>query len=195
MVAERLGLYFEDGKLDLLRDVLRRRMEDIGCHHFLEYRKHISSGAGERVEIRALAEQLTVGETYFFRYAEHFQAFAEVVLPNRIQARAGERRLRILSAGCASGEEPYSLAILICERFPELASWDIEILGFDVNPSMVEKAQRARYTPWSLRETSDDLRLKYFRSRGRDFQLDETWSTKTPGFCNAKPLTLCSAAM
>lgn len=174
LVAERLGLHFEDGKLDFLADVLRQRMEETGCHQFSSYQRCISSSAGERSEICALAEHLTVGETYFFRYAEHFQAFAEVVLPNRIQARGGDRRLRILSAGCASGEEAYSLAILIRERFPDLASWDIEILGFDVNSAVVGKARRARYSPWSLRETPHDLGLKYFRGHGRDFQLDET---------------------
>jgi chemotaxis protein methyltransferase CheR len=173
LVAERLGLHFEDSKLDFLADVLRQRMEDTGCHLFSAYRKRISSFAEERSETGALAEQLTVGETYFFRYAEHFRAFIEVVLPNRIQARGGDLRLRILSAGCASGEEPYSLAILIRERFPELASWDVEIRGFDVNASVVGKAKRARYSPWSLRETPYDLQAKYFRGHGREFQLDE----------------------
>jgi len=173
LVAERLGLNFEDSKLDFLADVLRQRMEDTGCPLFSAYRKRISSFPEERSETGALAEQLTVGETYFFRYAEHFQAFAEVVLPNRIQARGGDRRLRILSAGCASGEEPYSLAILMRERFPELASWDVEIRGFDVNAAVVGKAKRARYSPWSLRETPHDLQSKYFLGHGRDFQLDE----------------------
>ena len=173
LVAERLGLYFEDGKLDLLAEVLRQRMEDTGCHQFSEYQNRISSIAGERSEIGALAERLTVGETYFFRYAEHFQAFAEVVLPSRIHARGSDRRLRILSAGCASGEEPYSLAILIRERFPELAPWDIEIIGLDVNSSVMGKAKRARYSPWSLRETPENLQLKYFHRAGRDFELDK----------------------
>jgi len=173
LVAERLGLYFEDGKLDLLAQVLRQRMENTGCRQFSAYQNRISSFAGERSEIGALAEQLTVGETYFFRYAEHFQAFAEVVLPNRIQAHGGDRRLRILSAGCASGEEPYSLAILIRERFPQLASWEIEILGFDVNSVVVGKAKRARYSPWSLRETPEHLQSKYFHGAGRDFELDK----------------------
>jgi chemotaxis protein methyltransferase CheR len=173
LVAKRLGLHFEESKMDFLADVLRQRMEETRCHLFSEYRKRISSFAEERSETCALAEQLTVGETYFFRYAEHFQVFADVVVPNRIRARGGDRRLRILSAGCASGEEPYSLAILIRERFPELASWDIEIVGFDVNASVVGKAKRARFSPWSLRETPNDLQLKYFRSHGRDFQLDE----------------------
>jgi chemotaxis protein methyltransferase CheR len=173
LVAERLGLYFDDGKLDLLAEVLRQRMEVTGCHQFSAYQNRISSFAWERNEIGALAEKLTVGETYFFRYAEHFQAFADVVLPSRIHARGGDRRLRILSAGCASGEEPYSLAILIRERFPELASWDIEILGFDVNSSVVGKAKRARYSPWSLRETPENMQLKYFHGAGREFELDK----------------------
>ena len=173
LMAERLGLCFEDSKLDFLADVLRQRMEETGCHLFSVYRKRISSMSEERNETCALAEHLTVGETYFFRYAEHFRVFAEVVLPSLIQARGGVRRLRILSAGCASGEEPYSLAILVRERFPELASWDIEILGFDVNPAMVAKAKRARYSSWSLRENPHDLQAKYFRGHGREFQLDE----------------------
>jgi chemotaxis protein methyltransferase CheR len=173
LVAECLGLHFEDSKLDFLADVLRQRMEDTGCRLFSAYRKRILSFPEEHSETGALAEQLTVGETYFFRYAEHFEAFAEVVLPNRIQARGGDHRLRILSAGCASGEEPYSLAILIRERFPELATWDVEIRGFDVNAAVVGKAKRARYSPWSLRETPHALQSRYFRGHGRDFQLDE----------------------
>ena len=172
LVAERLGLHFEDAKLDFLADVLRKRMEDTGCSRFSVYQGRISSIPGERDEVCALAEQLTVGETYFFRYAEHFAALGDVVLPSRIQARRGERKLRILSAGCASGEEPYSVAILIREHFPELDSWDLDILGFDINPAMVEKAHRARYSPWSLRETPDDLRVKYFRIEGRELHLN-----------------------
>lgn len=172
LVAERLGLHFEDGKLDFLADVLRKRMEDTGCHQFSLYHGRVSSLRTESDEICALAEELTVCETYFFRYAEHFAAFAEVVLPSRIQARNGDRSLRILSAGCASGEEPYSLAILIRQQFPELGSWNIEIVGFDVNPSMVKKAVRGRYSPWSLRETPDELQRKYFRAEGRELQLN-----------------------
>jgi hypothetical protein len=68
LVAELLGLYFDDGKLDFLADVLRQRMEDTGCHLFSAYQKRISPFPGKRDEVCALAEQLTVGETYFFRW-------------------------------------------------------------------------------------------------------------------------------
>jgi chemotaxis protein methyltransferase CheR len=174
LVARRFGLYFEDTKLDFLADVLQRRMEATQCAPFSSYQRHIVSPANEQEEFRVLAEQLTVNETYFFRYGDHFRAFAEVVVPNRIQARSPRRLLRILSAGCASGEEAYSLAILIRDQLPELASWDITIHGIDVNGSMVGKAWRARYSAWSLRETSTDLHRKYFRADGRDFLLDST---------------------
>ena len=174
LVARRLGLYFEDSKLDFLADVLRRRMEGTRSALFSSYQRRIASSANEHEELCVLAEQLTVNETYFFRYADHFRAFAEVVVPNRIQARAHQRRLRILSAGCASGEEAYSIAILIRDQLPELASWDITIHGIDVNASMVGKALRARYSTWSLRETPADLNRKYFRPDGRDFLLDST---------------------
>ncbi len=173
LVAERLGLFFEDGKLDFLADVLRKRMEDTGCEQFASYRGRILSPSRKREEISALAEQLTVGETYFFRYMEHFRAFAEVVIPSRVEARGNDHRLRILSAGCASGEEPYSVSILLREQFPSLASWNIATIAFDISPLAVEKARRGRYPLWSLRETPDELRLKYFRPAGRDFQLED----------------------
>lgn len=144
VVAQRLGLRFEDAKLDFLAEVLQQRMERTGCGLFSSYQQHISSFSGGK-ELRTLAEQLTVCETYFLRYAEHFHAFAEVVVPNRMQVRGPQRRLRILSAGCASGEEAYSLAILLRERFPELASWEVAILGIDVNASMVGKALGALF--------------------------------------------------
>jgi chemotaxis protein methyltransferase CheR len=173
-VAQRLGLYFDDARLDFLADVARQRMEATRCDLFSSYQRRLVSSATEREELRALAERLTVNETYFFRYADHFRAFAEVVVPERIRARGDDHRVRILSAGCASGEEAYSLAILIRTQIPQLASWDVKIHGIDVNASMVGKAVRARYSAWSLRDTSAYIRTTYFRHDGPDFLLDVT---------------------
>ncbi len=169
LITNRLGLQFEDGKLDYLADLLRQRMAAFGYERFAAYLPQIDSG-----ELRVLAEKLTVCETYFFRYWDHFRALTEAVLPARIQARSAERQLRILSAGCASGEEAHSIAILLRERFPELESWDVSIHGIDVNPSMIDRAQKGLYSIWSLRETPPALRERYFRPDGREFQLDET---------------------
>jgi chemotaxis protein methyltransferase CheR len=172
LVSRRLGLLFEDDKLDYLADVLRERLGAVGRDRCDAYFEHLSSGGPE--EVRALARRLTVGETYFFRYFDHFRAFAEVVLPDRARHREAQRQLRILSAGCASGEEAYSLAILVMEHLPNASSWDVQIRGIDVNPSTIEKASAARYSAWSLRDTPTPVRERYFLPYGREFQLAET---------------------
>jgi chemotaxis protein methyltransferase CheR len=171
IVVRRLGLHYEDGRLDYLADVLRQRMESNGSPRFDAYVKRLTTSPSGSEELRALAEQLTVNETFFFRNANNLRAFAEVVLPDRVRAKSHEKRLRILSAGCASGEEPYSLAILVREALPDLAAWDVKIIGIDVNPAMLTKANQARYTAWSLRATAEAAKRRYFREDGRDFVL------------------------
>ncbi len=172
IVAQRLGLQYEDGKLDYLADILRQRMASAECPRIEAYLERLTSLSRSSDELRALAEQLTVNETFFFRNADHFRALAELVLPDRIRAKAPEKRLRILSAGCASGEEPYSLAAVVREVLPDLGSWDVKIIGIDVNPAILAKATQARYSSWSLRATPEDTQRRYFRPDGRDFVLD-----------------------
>src|SRR5258708_26081493 len=112
-----------------------------------------------REEWRVLAERLTVAETYFFRYWDHFRAFGEHVLHARKRWRSGLRPLRILAAGCASGEEAYSLAMLIREQVPESTeSGMTTIHGIDINPAILEKGRKGRYSTWSLRDTPSGFR-------------------------------------
>jgi chemotaxis protein methyltransferase CheR len=172
LLGQQLGLHFEDDKLDALSDVVRDRMDALGCSRFGAYESRLR-GPGLGDEVRALAGRLTVGETYFFRYWDHFRAFAEVVLPERVAALRDRRRLRILSAGCASGEEAYSLAMLVRDHLPEREAWELDIRGIDVNPSMIEKARRGRYTRWSLRETTAEAQARNFRADGGQFELDQ----------------------
>jgi chemotaxis protein methyltransferase CheR len=171
IIVRRFGLHLEDGRLDYLADVLRQRMESNGNLRFDSYFKGLTASPSGSEEFRALAEQLTVNETFFFRNTDSLRAFTEVVLPDRIRAKSRERRLRILSAGCASGEEPYSLAILVREALPDFGAWDVKIIGIDVNLAMLTKAREARYSAWSLRATSEDAKRRYFRVEGRDFVL------------------------
>jgi chemotaxis protein methyltransferase CheR len=174
MVAERLGLSFEDGKLDYLADILRSCFE---ASHEVDCPRYLGRLAGRphwRDEWQALAEKLTVAETYFFRYWDHFRAFVDVVLPAYTGPNGLPQELRILSAGCASGEEAYSLAILIRERRSALAgAGPVTLVGIDVNPATIRKAVAARYSPWSLRETPLEMRERHFRIEGRDFVLNE----------------------
>jgi chemotaxis protein methyltransferase CheR len=124
--------------------------------------------AASREEVRALARELTVGETYFFRHREQFQALAEVALPER-RTQAIGRKLQILSAGCASGEEAYSLSITARERLPDAA---VLVRAADANPAALERARRGRYSAWSLRETTPEQRRRWFSGNGDHFVLD-----------------------
>ena len=174
LVTRHLGLQYEDGKLDYLADVIRQRMQSLGRARFESYSAylgHLNASPKGSAEWRTLAEQLTVNETFFFRNTDNFVALAEIVLPERIRAKAQTKQLRILSAGCSSGDEPYSLAIMVREALPDLDAWDVKIIGIDINPVILLKAKQARYSEWALRATSEDVQRRYFRADGADFVL------------------------
>lgn len=171
IVARRLGLQFDNGNKEWLTDVLQQRLQKQKGAGVAPYLASLGTGGGE-AELRVLATLLTVTETYFFRVGDQFRALADAVLADRTRAHVTDHRLRFLSAGCASGEEAYSIAILLLERFPELRSWEIEVLGLDLNSAMIAKAREGRYHKWSLRDTAEEVREKYFRREGADYVLE-----------------------
>ncbi|MCF8042610.1 MAG: hypothetical protein K9K65_09995 [Desulfarculaceae bacterium] len=114
---------------------------------------------------------LTIGETYFFRDSSQFEALRFHLLPEIIKRRRGERRLRLWSAGCASGEEPYSLAMLLTEIIPDLDRWSISILGTDINKESLARARRGRYKKWSFRQVGPDMVRRFFTQENDRFEL------------------------
>ena len=174
IIAARLGLQFDETKTDLLADAFRLRLEARGRIRPGAYLAGLGSGTKEAQELRALASLLTVGETYFFRAPEQFRALTELVVPERMHLPNARGPLRILSAGCASGDEAYSLAITLRERIPEMPRLGVSVVGFDINPAILAKAKDARYASWSLRGTTPEMRDKYFQKDGKHFILDES---------------------
>lgn len=170
--SRQLGLHFGEGQLGVLAETLRRRIERTGRLPEV-YLADLEARDRERAreEARLVAQDLTVTETYFFRNTDQFRAFRELVLPERARARAATRRLRLLSAGCASGEEAYTLAMVVRDC-PELVGWDVGIQAIDVNVAMLAKASAGRYSSWSFRETPTEVQARCFRAEGRDFVLD-----------------------
>ena len=170
-VASRLGLWFDDDKLEQLASVLDRRLRaapDAATHYLDRLEAHGKSLG----ELREIAQELTVGETYFFRHNDQFRAFSEVALPARIRARGGLRQLRLLSAGCSSGEEAYSLSILARARARDLG-FELSVRAVDVNPRALERARAARCSSWALRETPAEMRDRHFDVEGRDHVLSK----------------------
>jgi len=165
-IAACLGLHFDDTKLTLLDEVLQRRLNATRLsptRYFSRLRQNDPAEVGE------LARELTVGETYFFRHAEQLRVFGDVVLASR----TGGRRVRVLSAGCASGEEAYSLAMVARERGRDVPA-EVSILGVDVNPAAIQKARRGRFSTWALRGMPEDVKQRWLRHDGRDFVIDES---------------------
>jgi chemotaxis protein methyltransferase CheR len=171
LLADRLGWTFVDSDGEQLARVLRRRAQVHGQSD-LGYLRQLGAGAPDD-ELSALAEELTITETYFFRHGEQFRALAQAALPARIQARTDRRELRMLSVGCSSGEEAYTLAIVALEARPD-PRWRISVLGLDANPQMLRRAGAGRYSTWSLRETPDAVRERWFHARDGAFELDDS---------------------
>jgi chemotaxis protein methyltransferase CheR len=170
MLRRWMGFEFDEGKSGTLAELLLRRAETMGLT-VPAYLDRLEGPHPPHSELTHLVEELTVTETSFFRNADQMRAFEQTVIPDRVEARGSARKLRILSAGCASGEEPYSLAI-IAQTSPYLAGWDVDIRALDINPAVLRRAAAAHYSPWSLRQTPAAIRARFFRSDGRDHVLN-----------------------
>jgi chemotaxis protein methyltransferase CheR len=167
-VARKSGLFFPDSKREDLMTVLHDRMgvlsrfANLGA--YLDYLEREEDGGRE---LRHLVGRLTVGETYFFRNRGQFAVLREEILPAIIKRRrAHGRRLRIWSAGCSTGEEPYSLAILLRELLPDIDRWEIHLLATDINEDSLATARDGVYRNWSFREVEEHYRQANFTTEG-----------------------------
>lgn len=163
MITQRIGLRFPPDRWSDLARGLKEAARELGLTDFSTWIDLLTSTEPTYTQLQVLANQLTVGETYFFRQPEVFAALRENILPRMLsQARAKDRVLRIWSAACSTGEEPYSLAILLSELLPDVAEWDAKILATDVNSHSLARAAKGIYSQWSFRETADAVRDRYF---------------------------------
>ena len=162
-VAGRMGLYFPEGRRSDLERGLRSASRELGFDDPEAYTRWLISSSHTKRQIEVLASHLTVGETYFFRDRRCFDFLKEKVLPELIgQRTTAGRYLRIWSAGCCTGEEPYSIAILLNRIMGDRVDWNITILGTDINPLFLRKASAAIYGDWSFRDTPEWVRARYF---------------------------------
>jgi chemotaxis protein methyltransferase CheR len=168
------GIYHSEQKLYLLVSSCARRMAACGAASAAEYLDRLTTGANRDAELRLLLNEITIGETYMFRHPAQLDALSTVILPQimAIKTGLGLKRLRFWSAGCSTGEEPYTLAMFLLEE-KQLAGWTFEILATDLNTRSVEAARAGIYGEYALRNTSEALRRKYFKNAG-DGKLEVT---------------------
>jgi chemotaxis protein methyltransferase CheR len=175
LIEERLGLQYCRSSLIELEASLAARMRALQCRSFDAYLKRLESAVTMYDEMRELAAKLTIGETYFFRSPDQLRVFSEIALPRLIRTNPA-RQIRILSAGCSTGEEPYTLAMTLRE-LGKSAPAEVSILGLDINPEAIAKAQRGRYSAWAMRATPPECIHRYFRREHSQFVLDQSVQT------------------
>jgi chemotaxis protein methyltransferase CheR len=172
LVRDRYGLSFPEKRRTDLEMGVRQAFAASTCADLDEYYHLLENSNGAGVEMDRLVNALTVGETYFFRDAGQFDALYNQVLPQIINRRRALRTLRIWSAGCASGEEPYSIAMMLRDLLPDVDEWSITILGTDLNTEALDRARKAVYGDWSFREErARKCRPRFFQRRGKRYDL------------------------
>jgi chemotaxis protein methyltransferase CheR len=163
--------YYRDRDL-YMAELIGGRMSKLGLSDCASYSQRLSDGEEGRYELDALIADLTIGETYFFRDREQFDAIRDVVIPEILDRKQSSKQLRIWSAGCANGAEPYSLAILLARELGHrLAGWDVSIFATDINRQSLADAQAGNFQEWALRSTSDAVKRNCFSIEGRHFAI------------------------
>lgn len=162
-VYQYCGLHFDIDSKYLLEKRLNKRLTEHRLSNFKDYYYLLRYSPEKDRELAAIIDLLTTNETYFFREDFQLKTFVEEIIPElcEVKKRQGNRSLRIWSAGCSSGEEPYTIAMLLLER-PELAGWDINVVGTDISQEVLTKARHGLYGPNSFRVTDDYFLQKYF---------------------------------
>jgi chemotaxis protein methyltransferase CheR len=170
LVQRTSGIELSEVRRSDLERAVQRTVERMSMHGPAELHAHLSrSDSG--VDLEAFIAELTIGETYFFRHRAQFEALERTILPELIARRSEERRLRIWSAGCATGEEPYSLAMLLDRMLPDREAWSVMILGTDINRASLEQAQRGTYRSWSFRGVDQTTQRRYFTRTGDEHRI------------------------
>src|SRR5664279_510684 len=170
-IYQKLGLYFDERKIYFLKKRVEKRMELLGIDDPRDYVFMVSYADPKGVEMQALANLVTTNETYMFREYDQLQSFANCCLPEVLSAKQarGERSLRIWSAGCSSGEEAYTLAMIVQDVFPQAQSWDCEIVATDIDENMLQRVAAARYGARSVGDVPAEYRDKYLTQDGDEW--------------------------
>lgn len=173
LLRRRTGIVIRDHQLKSLRNTVYRACARFGYRRCEDYVTALEWVSETSREMEHLIAGITVVESYFFRERTQIEFLRTTWMPQVISAkqRTGEKSLRIWSAGCAAGQEVYTLAILMREALPDIEAWTVHLMGMDINTEALGHAIRGRYSEWSFRATSDETRTRYFSRHGDEYEV------------------------
>lgn len=175
-ICAQTGIYFQDNKKYLLEGRLGKRVQFLGMNDYDEYIQNLKYGTKRTEELRFFYDAITINETFMFRNDPQFEALEKMLVPELAQAKWTQARpkLRIWSSAASSGEEAYTCAMIYLEKLkPRFPNLDLEIIGTDINHSVIETAKKGIYREYSIRNTPKLYLEKYFNTDGVRFQVKE----------------------
>ena len=164
IIYQKSGIKFERRKIYFLKRKIEKRIQELGLSDLREYIRFLKFRDKEGKEFQNLINLLTVNETYFFREFPTLEAFAEYCLPEVVERKKNEnnKMLRIWSAGCSTGEEPYTLAIILREMVEDIDDWDAQVIATDIDLNALAKAKKGEYGDRSVKYVPEEYYQKYF---------------------------------
>lgn len=170
-IYDQTGIYFRDNKRYLLESQVGRRLKALDLSSFEEYIELVQNGQ-RHTELPALVNAVTINETFFFRHPQQYEAITKKLLPELIEARNRPQQVRIWSAACSTGDEPYTIAMLLKEhvqhRFPDTK---FDIVGTDINTEVLQTARNGVYGSYAVRNLPAEYLHKYFTPEGDHYVL------------------------
>ena len=163
LITVKTGICFKEEREDELVQKISSRMKYLELSHPYEYQQILlDTNPLSMMEWKEMIACITTGESYFFRDQGQIDLLKNSIFPELIKKRENDRKIRIWSAGCSTGEEPYSLAILLSELIPENEPWNLYLLGTDINEESLVQARKGLFTSWSFRGVNPNLKKRYF---------------------------------
>lgn len=172
LIKERTGMLISDTRRDVLTRVLRENVKSLQHHDLDRYLGCLQAARTDSELWDELIRKLTINETYFFRHPEQIEVLRKNILPDLVARHWADHSLYIWSAGCATGEEPYTVAILLRQLLPDINKWRILILATDINRQALKVAEAGQYREWSFRDTDPAFRETYFKKKKDRYCLD-----------------------
>lgn len=175
-IYQQCGIFIAENRKYLVENRLSGRLKELNLNSYGEYYHYLRFDPNRRTEMNRLFEVVTTNETSFFRNPPQLEVFRKVVLGRALDEarKTGIKRLRIWSAGCSTGEEPYTLAIIINEMLgAEMSTWDIKITANDLSEAVLASARRGIYSDYALRTTPPSLISKYFTKHDNQFRVEQ----------------------
>ncbi|MDJ0841619.1 MAG: protein-glutamate O-methyltransferase CheR [Acidobacteriota bacterium] len=174
-IYDQSGLHFSDAKLYFLENRISRRLKALNQTSYRDYLAHIKKPIHKR-ELFSLFDAITTNETSFYRNPPQIDAFAKNILPAVVKKlkERGQRTLRIWSAACSSGEEPYTLAMILKDRQDLLQGLNATVYGTDISNEIIEQAKTAVYKPYTMRHLPNKFQDRYFTKQDKEFKVHDS---------------------